>query len=164
MGHRSLAVCFVCLGNICRSPTAEGIFLQQVAAAGLSERIHVDSAGTAAYHTGEPADARSAAAARGRGVRLVSRARPFEAHDFGRFDYVVAMDRENRAALQALAPTREASTRIHLLRSFDPEAPPDADVPDPYYGGERGFEDVFDLCDAACRGLLSALQRDLARP
>ena len=129
---RRVRVCFVCLGNICRSPTAEGILLHLLEQAELASHVDVDSAGTAAYHTGEPADARSAAAARRRGVRLVSRARPFVAADFERFDWVIAMDGENHSELQALAPSCEAASRIHLLRDFDDAAPRGADVPDPY--------------------------------
>jgi protein-tyrosine phosphatase len=161
MKPEPLRVVFVCLGNICRSPTAEGIFLHQLAQADLADRVEVDSAGTAAYHTGEPADRRSAAAARRRGVRLVSRARPFVVADFERFDWVIAMDGENHADLLALAPSSQAAARIHLLRDFDRDAPRGADVPDPYYGGEHGFDDVFELCESACRGLLAHLQEAL---
>lgn len=160
----TVRVCFVCLGNICRSPTAEGIFLAQVEAAGLADRIAVDSAGTGAWHAGEAADPRSAAAARRRGVRLVSRARRFEAHDFERFDWIVAMDASNRDDLRALAPDAAAAARVHLLRSFDATAPPEADVPDPYYGGPGGFDDVFALCEAACAGLLEQIAREWDSP
>lgn len=161
MTSARLAVCFVCLGNICRSPTAEGIFLQLLEEADLADRVEVDSAGTGAYHTGDSADARSAATARSRGVSLVSRARAFAVEDFERFDWVIAMDGENHADLRALAPSSTAAARIHLLRDFDTDAPQGADVPDPYYGGPRGFDDVFELCEAACRGLLAHVQETL---
>lgn len=159
---RSIGVCFVCLGNICRSPTAEGIFLSQVRAAGLASRVRVDSAGTAAFHVGNPADARSAAAAHARGVALPSRARRFERADFESFDFVIAMDRANQSDLLALAADADAQDKVRLLRSFDPAAPHDAEVPDPYYGGPSGFEHVFDLCEVACRGLLAHVRSQLS--
>lgn len=153
-------LCFVCLGNICRSPTAEGIMLQLVAEAGLSSEIQIDSAGTAAYHVGKGADPRSFQTAKRRGVHLPSVARAFTQADFARFDYVLAMDTENRENLLALASTAEARTKVHLLRSFDPLQPGEESVPDPYYGGAAGFETVFDICDAACRSLLAHLRRE----
>ncbi len=159
--HVHLRLCFVCLGNICRSPTAEGIMLALVEEAGLRSHVSVDSAGTSAYHVGERADERSRACARARGVDLPSRARRFEASDFERFDYVIAMDAENHSALTELAPHVEARRRIHLLRAFDPEGGADLEVPDPYYGGAGGFERVFDICDASCRGLIEHLRERL---
>jgi protein-tyrosine phosphatase len=154
-----LKICFVCLGNICRSPTAEGVMQKLLADAGLSDRVSVDSAGTAGYHSGEPADRRSRAAAKARGIELTSRARRFEKQDFGRFDYVLAMDRENHADLEASAPP-EHRHKLFLLRDFDPKKSADRDVPDPYYGGSSGFETVLDICDAACRGFLAHIQRE----
>jgi protein-tyrosine phosphatase len=131
-----------------------------VAAAGLAARVAVDSAGTGAWHVDEPPDPRTADAARRRGVVLEGSARQFRVADFSRFDYVLAMDRANRDALLALAPTPTARAKVRLVRSFDPEAPADAEVPDPYYGGPRGFDDVFEICEAACRGLLDHLARE----
>jgi protein-tyrosine phosphatase len=161
-----IALCFVCLGNICRSPTAEGVMLHLVKQAGLDERIRVDSAGTAAYHVGERPDPRTLRTARARGVALPSIARRFVADDFSRFDYVLAMDRDNQHNLERLASDRAARGKIHLLRSFEHGASGhglfeggELDVPDPYYGGEDGFERVFDICEAACEGLLSHLKR-----
>jgi len=154
-----VSVCFVCLGNICRSPTAEGIFLHLVREAGLHSRIEVDSAGTAGYHTGEPADRRSAATAQARGITLPSRARQFKRADFARFDYVLAMDSDNAARLRQLAPTPEHAARVQMLREYEPDAT-SLDVPDPYYGGQHGFNDVFDMCEAACRGLLEHIRRE----
>jgi len=152
-------VCFVCLGNICRSPTAEGILLQLVTEAGLGEQFMVESAGTAGYHAGEEPDPRSVATARARGVHLPSRARRFERTDFARFDYVLAMDGENQRTLLALASDQAARDKVHLLRSFDPESTEGAGVPDPYYGAGDGFERVFDICTAACRGFLAHLAK-----
>jgi protein-tyrosine phosphatase len=151
-------VCFVCLGNICRSPTAEGIMLKLVEDAGLSDAIAIDSAGTGGYHVGERADPRSRAEASQRGVELPSRARRFVASDFDRFDYVVAMDRKNHEDLDALAAGPEQKAKLHMLRAFDPNSAQDLDVPDPYYGGDGGFETVLDMVEASCRGLLDELR------
>jgi protein-tyrosine phosphatase len=155
----AIRICFVCLGNICRSPTAEGVFTHLVADAGLTDRVAIDSAGTAAYHAGERPDRRSLAAARARGIELPGRARQFVAADFRRFDYVIAMDRSNHADLRDLAPDDEARAKIHLFRDFDPDAPRGAEVPDPYYGGGDGFEIVLDICASAGHGLLAHLRR-----
>jgi protein-tyrosine phosphatase len=152
-------VCFVCLGNICRSPTAEGILLRQVEEAGLESQIVIDSAGTAAYHVGERADARSRATASARGVELPSRARRFGVADFRRFDYVLAMDGENHSELVALAPNPGAAGKVRYLREFESESRMKAelDVPDPYYGGDEGFARVYEICERSCRGLLEFL-------
>ncbi|HEX7478928.1 MAG TPA: low molecular weight protein-tyrosine-phosphatase [Polyangiales bacterium] len=147
-----ISVCFVCLGNICRSPTAEGVMKQLVEEAGLAQRFFIDSAGTAAYHSGQPADARSGQAALRRGVQLTSRARHFAASDFDAFDYVVAMDRKNFADLSRLAAHERHRDKLSLLRSFDALAS-GLDVPDPYYGDN--FDEVFDICLAGCTGLLT---------
>lgn len=151
-----ISLCFVCLGNICRSPTAEGVMLNLIEERGLQDQFTVDSAGTASYHTGERADPRSAAAARSRGIHLPSRARQFLAEDFERFDYVLACDSSNYGDLKALAGP-ENQSKLHMLLDFDPENPKGTSVPDPYYGGERGFETVLDLCESACRKLLDKL-------
>ncbi len=154
MSRHRVAVCFVCLGNICRSPTAEGVFLGLVEERGLLQKIRIDSAGTGGWHVGEAADKRARATARKRGIDLPSRARQFTEDDFFVFDYVLAMDRANFADLCDLAPGAEACDKVYLFRDFDPNAPRESDVPDPYYGGPRGFDDVFDLCEASARGLL----------
>ena len=153
-------LCFVCLGNICRSPTAEGVMRHLVEQAGLSDRIAIDSAGTGAWHAGEQADARSRATAARRGVRLDSIARQVTREDFERFDYLLAMDTSNQEELERIAPGPAARRKVRLLRSFDPAAPAGAAVPDPYYGGDDGFERVFEICEAACRGLLEHLVRE----
>jgi protein-tyrosine phosphatase len=128
--------------------------------AGLEDRVWVESAGTMGYHSGEPPDRRSRAAAKRRGVELASRARQFAREDWQRFDYVLAMDQANFEALEASAPDAAARAKLRLFRSFDPGAPPEAEVPDPYYGGSDGFEQVLDLCEAAGRGLLEHLRRE----
>lgn len=153
----SIKICFVCLGNICRSPTAEGVMKRLVREAGLEEHFEIESAGTGGWHVGEPPDPRTQAAARKRGVALTSRAQQFQQADFARFDYVVAMDRDNHANLERLAPSEAARAKIHLFRDFDPASPEGAAVPDPYYGGADGFDEVFDLVEAAARGLLAQL-------
>jgi protein-tyrosine phosphatase len=155
-----VGVSFVCLGNICRSPTAEAVMRHLVRAAGLDERIRIDSAGTGDWHVGEPRDRRSSAVGKQRGIPLGGRARQFVAADFARFDYVLAMDRQNLATLLALAPDEASRAKVRLLRSFHSVDPSGSvDVPDPYYGGPQGFEEVFDICEAACRGLLADIRR-----
>jgi protein-tyrosine phosphatase len=153
-------LCFVCLGNICRSPTAEAVMFDLVDKAGLGAVVEVDSAGTAGYHAGEQPDARAAAAARRRGVQLRGRARQFRAKDYDRFDYVLAMDQSNFDDLMDLAASPDARKKLHLLRSFDPESPKGASVPDPYYGGDDGFEQVLDICTSACSGLLERVKKE----
>ncbi len=157
MSEERILVCFVCLGNICRSPTAEGVMRHLVREAGLEARIGIESAGTAAHHVGEPPDPRAREAAGRRAIELSGRARRFRTEDFDRFDYVLAMDRENLSDLRALRPDGSREAPLSLLRSFDPAASPEAEVPDPYYGGEQGFDEVLDLCEAACRGLLARI-------
>jgi protein-tyrosine phosphatase len=157
-----VSVCFVCLGNICRSPTAEGVFRGLLRKAGLEQKVTVESAGTAGYHSGALPDRRSRAAARARGLELSSRARQFAEQDWQRFDYVLAMDQENFNVLAASAPNAAAHAKLRLFRSFDPEAPPGAEVPDPYHGGAEGFEHVLDLCEAASAGLLAHLREQHA--
>jgi protein-tyrosine phosphatase len=155
-----MRILFVCMGNICRSPTAEGVMRRLLRDAGLEDTIEIDSAGTGGWHAGEPPDARATEAARLRGVRLEGAARQVTAADFEDFDLIVAMDRANLRELLALAPDEEAAEKVRLLREFDPASADagDLDVPDPYYGGERGFERVLDLVEAACRGLLGELR------
>jgi len=127
--------------------------------AGLTDRIAIESAGTGDWHVGEPRDRRSSEVGRRRGIPLGGRARQFVTEDFGRLDYVVAMDRQNVETLLHLAPDGEARAKVRLLRGFDPGSPPDSDVPDPYYGGPGGFDAVFDICEAGCRGLLAEIRR-----
>ena len=149
-----ISVLFVCLGNICRSPLAEGIFLQLLREDGLEERVHVDSAGTGAWHVGERPDARSIEVARRHGVELRGYARRVEGEDFSHFDYIVAMDGSNHRTLETMRGRHGGSARLHLLREFDGEEGKDLDVPDPYYGGPSGFEHVYQMVDRSCRGLL----------
>jgi len=151
------SVIFVCTGNICRSPTAEGVFRKMVADAGLAERISVASAGTHGYHVGEPPDPRTQAAALRRGYDLSGqRARKFERENFHRFDLVLAMDREHHAILARLAqPSSDHKLQMMMryARRFG-----EIDVPDPYYGGGEGFERVLEMLEDAAQGLLEALR------
>ncbi|WP_218314842.1 low molecular weight protein-tyrosine-phosphatase [Halomonas sp. 18071143] len=151
-------VLFVCLGNICRSPTAEGVFQQAVVRAGLDDRITIDSCGVGDWHVGKAPDPRSQAAARQRGIEIGHlRARQLKASDFHEFDYVLGMDRENLAAMRALQPAN-SQAQVGLL--LDYAGLPQSDVPDPYYGGDDGFEQVLDLIERASQGLLDELQRE----
>lgn len=149
-------VVFVCLGNICRSPTAEGVLRARLEARGLGSQVEVDSAGTSGYHAGELPDARMRTHAARRGYTLDSRARQFVAQDLERFDLVVAMDRENRRDILRLARTSAQAERVRLFCDFVAEADT-ADVPDPYYGGAEGFERVLDLIEAGCDPLIDHL-------
>lgn len=152
------SILFVCLGNICRSPLAEGIFRRLAAARGLDEEFHVDSAGTGDYHVGEPPDSRAADVARAHGVTLTGRARALEKEDFERFDHILAMDRTNLRRIQEMQSAYGNTTAtVALLRDFDPEAGDDPDIPDPYYGGAGGFERVFKMIERTCRQLLDHL-------
>lgn len=151
-------VLFVCMGNICRSPTAEGVFRKLLADEGLEAGFEVDSAGTHDYHIGEPVDERTLDAAAARGIDLSYRSgRQARAADFDDFDYVIAMDRQNLRHLQRLAGAK-ADGRLHLMMDFAPDLGI-RDVPDPYFGGADGFERVLDLVRAAARGLLDSIQR-----
>jgi protein-tyrosine phosphatase len=153
----SIRVCFVCLGNICRSPTAEGVMKALVETAAIADRFFIDSAGTGAYHVGEPADARSALAARRHGIELTSRARLFVPADFANFDYVVAMDQKNLSHMRGMAHDDSAASKLSLLRSFDRQAK-ELDVPDPYF--IDNFDEVFEICRAGCTGLLEHIRRE----
>jgi protein-tyrosine phosphatase len=154
-GH-DFAVLFVCMGNICRSPTAEAVFRQIVATAGGGVRVHVDSAGTHDYHVGDPPDRRAQVAAARRGYDLSAlRARQLVPDDFARFDLVLFMDERNRRDAAHILPAMPRA-QLALLLDFAPELGR-REVPDPYYGGPQGFEDVLDLAEAAARGLLAEL-------
>ncbi len=152
-------VLFVCLGNICRSPTAEAVFRELVRREAGQLSIEVDSAGTHGYHTGSPPDERSIAAARRRGIDMsMLRARVVEAADFVRFDLVLAMDEPVYERLRQIAPSAQTD-RVRLFLEYAPQLQR-REVPDPYYGGESGFEEVLDLVEEAARGLLAALGSD----
>ena len=151
-------ILFVCMGNICRSPTAEGVFTSLLQAEGLSEFFEVDSAGTHAYHEGEPPDSRAGSAAHKRGIDLGhQRARRVNLDDFESFDYIVAMDRSNLEDLAGLCAP-EHQTKLRLFLEFASDLP-ETDVPDPYYGGPQGFERVLDLIELASRAMIVELRK-----
>lgn len=153
-----IGVLFVCLGNICRSPVAEAVFRQVVTDAGLADRFEIDSAGTSAFHTGDAPDERSAAVAQRRGVAMEHAARQVSDEDLDRFDYMIAMDLSNLGKLEAIAERVQGRAELHLLRSFDETAGGDLEVPDPYFGGATGFEDVHDMVERAAAGLLEHIR------
>ena len=155
-----ISVLFVCMGNICRSPTAEGVFRKFVSDAGLDDIIHSDSAGTHAYHSGQKADRRARAAAERRGYSLEDiRARPVTDMDFEGFDYILAMDLDNLEMLQHSSDV-EHHAKISLFLDFSTSAK-GGEVPDPYYGGSTGFERVLDLVEEASEGLLERVRESL---
>jgi protein-tyrosine phosphatase len=157
---KTVAVCFVCLGNICRSPTAEGVLRAQIEAAGLQNRIIVDSAGTGDWHAGQAPDERAQAAARQRGYDLsLLRARQVVHEDFERFDLLLAMDEANLGQLRQLCPAHHRA-KVRLLMEFA-QQPALREVPDPFFGGNEGFEQVLDQCESACLGLLAHLRTAL---
>ena len=153
-------VLFVCMGNICRSPTAHGVFRRLVEQAGLAAQIEIDSAGTHAYHVGEPPDRRAQETALRRGIGLSDlRARRTMPEDFEYFDYILAMDQDNYHSMSALCPEgRGLERRLMLCMDFAPEMRM-REVPDPYYGAAGGFEAVFDMVEAAAQGLLADILR-----
>lgn len=154
------SILFVCMGNICRSPAGEGLFRAHLDESGLADAVRVDSAGTIAYHTGSPPDARMRAAAERRGQELGGTARQVRESDLADFDLIVAMDRENLADLRNLADRAgHGHDRLQLLSDFSTNGDR-VDVPDPYYGGEQGFETVLDMIEDACPRLLEALLED----
>ncbi|MBJ7347435.1 MAG: low molecular weight phosphotyrosine protein phosphatase [Thermoleophilaceae bacterium] len=152
---------FVCLGNICRSPTAEAVMQNLVDQEGLTDSFRLDSAGTGGWHVGAAPDERSVEAAARRGIELRGSARQVRATDFDDFRFLLAMDRANWRDLRNLAPDEEAAEKVFLLREFDPVARGDFDVPDPYYGGPSGFDDVITMVEHACIGLLAHIQTEL---
>ncbi|WP_457671682.1 low molecular weight protein-tyrosine-phosphatase [Thiolapillus sp.] len=153
-----VGVLFVCMGNICRSPTAHGVFRQLARDEGLEQRIEIDSAGTHAYHVGSSPDPRAQAAAASRNIDLSDlRGRQVETGDFHRFDYILAMDNENLGILGNLCPVG-AEEKLHLFMDFAPDYGM-WEVPDPYYGGDRGFDQVFDMIEQASRGLMEEIRQ-----
>ncbi len=152
-------ICFVCLGNIVRSPLAENMFRYLAKQAGVEDNYEVDSAGTSSYHVGERPDRRMRRVAAEHGFQYDGRSRQFKRSDFAKFDWIIAMDTSNRADLKRLAPTGADQAKVRLMREFDPQGEPNAPVPDPYYGGIDGFEKVYQIVERSCRGLLDALEQ-----
>ncbi|WP_046777625.1 low molecular weight protein-tyrosine-phosphatase [Streptomyces yangpuensis] len=158
-------VCFVCTGNICRSPMAESVFRAQVERAGLGALVEVDSAGTGGWHEGDGADPRTVSVLEAAGYTQDHRARQFRASWFSRLDLVIALDSGHLRDLRALAPTPQDAAKVRLLRSYDPAARAGHDdVPDPYYGSLEGFEECLELVEAAGPGLLDAVREAMKEP
>jgi len=159
----TIKVLFICMGNICRSPTAEGVFRNLVQGAGLAQRILIDSAGTHDYHIGAPPDRRAQAAAVQRGYDLSDlRGRQVEKRDFDEFDYILAMDADNLANLNRIKPSQHRA-RLGLFLEYGQRFT-EPEVPDPYYGGVQGFDHVLDLVEDAAAGLLARILRDIEMP
>jgi protein-tyrosine phosphatase len=157
---KPIRVLFVCLGNICRSPMAEGLFLDLASKAELSDAFHIDSAGTSNYHEGELPDRRMRETARKHGIDLTSRARPLRKRDFREYDYIAAMDRSVlRAILAMKEDDPDCCANIFLMRDYDPEAD-SQDVPDPYFGGPEGFEDVYHILLRSNTALLKKIMEN----
>ncbi|MGW6908785.1 low molecular weight protein-tyrosine-phosphatase [Streptomyces sp. NPDC054940] len=154
-------VCFVCTGNICRSPMAESVFRARVAEAGLDGQVEIDSAGTGGWHEGDPADPRTVSVLEEHGYDGDHTARQFQSSWFDRLDLVIALDVGHLKALRRLAPSPEDAAKVRLLRSYDAAASDDLDVPDPYYGGRDGFEECLQMVEAASAGLLTAVREQV---
>lgn len=152
-------LCFVCLGNIIRSPLAENLFRHMAERAGAADKYEVSSAGIDGWHVGEPPDDRMRRVAARHGLVYNGRARQFQPRDFDRFDWIVVMDRGNRDALANLARSGGDRAKVHMLREFDPQGGPNIPVPDPYYGGPNGFEEVYLMIERSVGGLLEMLER-----
>jgi protein-tyrosine phosphatase len=152
-------ICFVCLGNIVRSPLGESLFRHLTEQAGVVHQYEIDSAGTSGYHIGELPDRRMRRIAAQHGLKYTGRARQFRPRDFDHFHWIIAMDTSNQTELLLQASTPDQRVKVRLMREFDPLGGPNAVVPDPYYGGIDGFEEVYGIVDRSCKGLLNALEK-----
>ena len=161
--NSTVEVCFVCLGNICRSPLAQGVFETLVKEEGLQDRIIISSAGVGNWHVGNPPDPRMQQTAHEHGIQLNSLARQFQGSDFKQMDLVLAMDHSNLNALQQMRPESELEDKLFLFRSFDPQHNNNFDVPDPYYGGGKGFETVYKIVERTCPKVLEHLKKKLKK-
>ena len=161
---RPYRVCFVCTGNICRSPMAEYVFRARVAEAGLAGVVEIDSAGTGGWHQGDGADPRTVSVLAAAGYPCDHRARQFQVSWFPLRDLVIALDAGHLRTLRRLAPTAQDAQKVRLLRSYDPDVSDDLDVPDPYYGDIEDFETCLDMVESASEGLLGAVREALRAP
>ena len=151
-------ISFVCLGNICRSPLAQGVFHDLVNREKLDQKIFISSAGTGNWHIGNLPDERMRQTAQSKGIKLESRAQQFQSKDFNRFNLILAMDHSNLIRLSEIAPSTLSPDKLMLFRSFDPKSNGDQDVPDPYYGGEKGFEEVYRMVERTCPPILAYIK------
>lgn len=151
-------ILFVCLGNIIRSPLAENMFAHLADQSGAADRYEVDSAGISGYHVGEQPDSRMRRVAAQNGLQYTGSARQFQVEDFDRFDLIISMDSSNLRSLNRMARTPKDLEKVITMRTFDPQGNPEAEVPDPYYGGIQGFQNTFDIVERSCRGLFNALE------
>lgn len=156
-----MRICFICQGNIIRSPLAENMFRYLVEERGLSGKYQLSSAGTSAYHVGEPPDRRMRQIAAKHGFRYSGQARQFWRQDLNDFDLIIVMDKNNRRIIESMTQDEGQLNRIHMMREFDPEGSAELDVPDPYYGGDEGFEETYQIVKRSCEGLLEALESGL---
>jgi len=159
-----MKICFVCQGNIIRSPLAENIFRQLTEERGIRDKYTLDSAGTSSYHIGEAPDGRMRQVAAERGLVYSGSARQFHREDFDHFDLIIAMDKANQRQLMGWAFSPDQLEKIHLMREFDPQGGSDLDVPDPYYGGEDGFKTTFEIVKRSCAGLMEELEGERHTP
>lgn len=153
-----MRICFVCEGNIIRSPLAKNLFQHLAEERGVADKYHLDSAGTSAYHVGESPDRRMRQVAKDRGFEYTGRSRQFHREEIDHFDLILAMDRNNYRILNSWARTPKDEAKIYLMREFDPHGGEDLDVPDPYYGGMDGFKTTYDIVKRSCAGLLAELE------
>lgn len=155
-----MRICFVCLGNICRSPLAEGIFSHLIHKKGLDSYFHIESAGIGEWNVGQPPDARTVTVAANHGVIVSGQSRQFVSEDFSEFDLIIAMDSENKRSLLKLADNSTDRAKVHLLREYDLESNRGPDIPDPYYQDNDFFEHVYQMIEISCRSMLSAVYPD----
>ena len=153
-----IEISFVCLGNICRSPLAQGVFQDLVIREKLDQNIIISSAGTSSWHVGDLPDERMRKTAQSKGIQLNSRARQFQSEDFDQFKLVLAMDHINLSKLNGIAPSNLPTNKLMLFRTFDPECNGAQDVPDPYFGGPKGFEEVYQMVKRTCPPLLDYIK------
>ena len=156
-----MKICFVCQGNIIRSPLAENMFRYLTEKRGFSEKYQLSSAGTSAYHVGEAPDRRMRQVAAEHGFEYSGRARQFWREDLNDYDLIIVMDKNNRRIIESMAQDKIHSKKIHMMREFDPQGNGDLDVPDPYYGGVEGFEETYQIVKRSCEGLLENLESGL---
>ncbi len=162
--NKQFKILFVCQGNICRSPLAEGVLNHLAAQGGIADKLHSESAGTSGYHVSEPPDRRMQGVAERRGIQLTGGSRQFDLEDFKRFDLILAMDRQNYSDIIHYGKNFDSRAHIDLFLNYDEQSSEGASVPDPYYGGDRGFEHVYELVERTCKRLVHLFTEDTLLP